>query len=355
MILEISFRFLFDTFLGVLVVVFLMIVAVLYFSLYQFKKLILLLKWSTVINDKVLNAIVYDGDFSTSADNLEPFSENSSFRDLFLEKLVESEKKFSGAANEQINKLFTDYKLEKEAFNKIYQKKPSLIAGGIKELSAMRVQKALPNIAVFLTHASPIVYQEAQYAMINLKGFDGLNFLNTIPNVISEWQQLRLLLSITDIPSGSEESIDLWLRSENDSVVIFTLRLLRKFQLLSLYSSVLNLFNHRSDQVRIQAVETVQSLENSTTIQHLTDSFKNQSEEVQVEIVRILKTSKDPRSIEFLKEQLTTHSLVKLRIFAAEALLELDQKEYLITLRKDSDSSDELVQIINHSIQEKIC
>ena len=107
MILEISFRFLFDTFLGVLVVVFLMIVAVLYFSLYQFKKLILLLKWSTVINDKVLNAIVYDGDFSTSADNLEPFSENSSFRDLFLEKLVESEKKFSGAANEQINKLFT--------------------------------------------------------------------------------------------------------------------------------------------------------------------------------------------------------------------------------------------------------
>ena len=191
--------------------------------------------------------------------------------------------------------------------------------------------------------------------MINLKGFDGLNFLNTIPNVISEWQQLRLLLSITDIPSGSEESIDLWLRSENDSVVIFTLRLLRKFQLLSLYSSVLNLFNHRSDQVRIQAVETVQSLENSTTIQHLTDSFKNQSEEVQVEIVRILKTSKDPRSIEFLKEQLTTHSLVKLRIFAAEALLELDQKEYLITLRKDSDSSDELVQIINHAIQEKIC
>ena len=241
MTLEISFGFLFDTFLGVLTVVFLMIVAVLYFSFNQFRKIIEILKWSAAINDKVLSAIVYDGNFNGGSDVLQPFHNNASFRHLFLEKLVDSEKKFSGAANQQINKLFVDYKLEKEAFKKLRQRSPARIAGGIKELSAMRVEKALPEIAGYLTHPSPIVYQEAQYAMIKLQGFDGLQFLDTIPTIISEWQQLLLLRSIKEMPLNSEASVEHWLQSTNDSVVIFTLRLLRKFQTLSLYSAVLDL------------------------------------------------------------------------------------------------------------------
>ncbi|WHF50302.1 HEAT repeat domain-containing protein [Chryseobacterium gotjawalense] len=355
--LDISLHFLFDTFLGILLIVFLLILGVLYYSFYLFKKLIDLINWSQEIDYKVTQVIVHGSDEleKTDADRFSQFSNNSSFRDLFLEKLVDSEKKFSGAAQNEINKLFQDYNLEKEAFEKLDQKKPYLIAGGIQELTSMRVETAVPKINSLLTHSSSLVYQEAQYAMVSFKGFDGLQFLDTASNMISEWQQLRLLLSVSHIPENGDDSFKNWLRSENNSVIIFTLRLARKFQMLSFYSEILNLLDHSSEQVRIQAVQTLQSLENPSTVNDLTASYTNQTPDVQVEIIKVLKIAKDQRAVVFLKKQLIDHPFPKLKIFAAEALFSLGHETFLMSLAENESSPEQLIQIIKHSMQEKVC
>ena len=354
--LDISLHFLFDTFLGILLIVFLLIVGVLYYSFHLFKKLIHLIKWSQEIDHKVSEAIVYGSEeVETTSDSFSRFSNNSSFRDLFLEKLVDSEKKFSGAAQNEISKLFQDYNLEKETLKKLNQKKPYLIAGGIQEVASMRVESAVPKIASFLNHPSPLVYQEAQYAMVSFKGFDGLQFLDSVSNKISEWQQLRLLISISNVPENCEETVNNWLQSQNDSVIIFTLRLLRKFQMLSFYSNVLELLEHPSEEIRIQAVQTLQSLENSSTVDHLTESYANQTPEVQVEIIRALKSSKDQRCVDFLKKELINHSFPKLKILVAETLFSLGHQDYLRNMVKEQSSSQQLIQIIKHSMQEKAC
>lgn len=353
--LDIPLHFLVDTFLGILIIVFLLIGGVLYYSFYLFKKLIHLIKWSKEIDLTVSEAIVYGSDESeTKSTTLSEFYNNSSFRDLFLSKLVDSEKKFSGSAQNEISKLFHDYNLEKETLKKLNQKKPHLIAGGIQEVASMRVEAAIPKIASFLTHPSPIVYQEAQYAMVGFKGFDGLQFLNTFTNIISEWQQLRLLLSVSHVPQNCDESVNRWLQSENESVIIFTLRLLRKFQMLSFYPQLLNLLNHESEEVRIQTVQTLQSLENSSTIDHLIASYRTQNQGIQVEIIRILKISKDQRCVDFFKKELVNHPFPKLKIFAAEALFSLGHEQYLIDLSELESSPEQLVQIIKHSMKEKI-
>lgn len=354
---DISFRFLFDTFLGVLLVVAILIVVVLYYSFYQFKKLIHHLQWSNAIDDKVSDAIVYGSDneyMSAANDAFYTFAKNNSFRDLFLEKLVASEKKFSGLAATEIYKLFITYDLEKEAYKNLHQKKAHRVAGGIKELSAMHVQKALPQITSFLTHPSRLVYQEAQYSMITFKGFEGLQFLHNTTTILSEWQQLRLLLTITHIPEEGADLVPLWLKSNNNSVVVFTIRLVKKFQMLSFYPLVLELLNHPSQMVKIQAVSTLQALENSNTLQHLTEGYSNQPEDVKVEILRMLKISKDVKSINFLKERLIEPALPKIRIYAAEALFDLNQKEFLCSLVADQSTSEQLVQIIKHAMQEKV-
>lgn len=354
--LDISLHFLFDTFLGILLIVFLLIIGVLYYSFHLFTKLIHLIKWSQEIDHKVSEAIVYGSEVGEiKSDSFSQFSNNSSFRDLFLAKLVDSEKKFSGAAQNEIHQLFQDYNLEKEALEKLNQKKPYLIAGGIQEVASMHVESAVPQIISFLNHPSPLVYQEAQYAMVGFKGFDGLQFLNTISHKISEWQQLRLLLSVSHVPQDCDETVNNWLQSPNNSVIIFTLRLLRKFQMLSFYPRILPLLQHPSEDVRIQTVQSLQSLENSSTISHLTESYVHQTPEVQVEIIRILKISKDQRCVDFLKKQLVEHSFPKLKIFAAEALFSLGHGPYLIHLTEEESSPSQLVQIIKHSIQEKVC
>ena len=354
--LDVLQDFLFYTFLGVLFIVLLLIVAVLYYSFYLLKKLINILTWSRQIDQKVSQAIVYGNtEGEKNSESFSQFSSNSSFRNLFLEKVVESEKKFSGAAQTEITKLFQDYNLQRETLKKLNQKKPYLIAGGIKEVASMHIESEVPKIVSFLNHPSPLVYQEAQYAMVSFKGFDGLRFLDTVSNKISEWQQLRLLLSVSTIPQNCDEVVNNWLESANNSVIIFTLRLLRKFQMLTFYPQVLKLLQHSSVEVRIQAVKTLQSLENSSTLNHLIKSYPNQTPEVQVEIIRVLKISKDQRCVEFLKTQLINHPFPKLKILAAETLFSLGHQDYLNNLAKEDTSTEQLVQVIKHSMQEKVC
>lgn len=355
MFLTTSVHFLFLVFLGMLSLVLLLIIAVLIYSFYQYRESVQASRWSEVINKRISEVIVY-GEEKISADsNFSEASGSPLFRNLFLQKLAESEKKFSGAAQEKLKDLFREYGLQEEALKKLHQKKIHLIAGGIQELTAMNVEDALPKISTFLSHPSAQVYQEAQYAMVHFKGFEGLHFLNSITSKISEWQQLRLLISITHIPENSGDTIKSWMESSNDSVVIFTLKLLRKFQMLSLYSSVIDLLEHPSSEVRIQTVQTLLSLENPSTIAHLMEVYPNQPTEVQKEILRVIKKSKDQCSTDFLKDQLLNTSDSGVKVCAAEALCALEKQDYLAEISQQETTSEELIQIIKYALQEKVC
>ena len=142
-------------------------------------------EWLNMINQKISEVIVYEEDTLLTDQNFQAFSGNLSFRNLFLHRLVDAEKKFSGTAKDQIRNMISQYGLRNEALKKLNQKKTHLIAGGIQELTVMSSEEAPAKIASFLSHPSAQVYQEAQYAMVGLKGFEGLEVLNTALGTIS--------------------------------------------------------------------------------------------------------------------------------------------------------------------------
>lgn len=355
MFLTTSIHFLFLIFLALLSLVVVLIILVLLYGFFQYKQSVRASGWLKIINQKISEVIVYDEDELPSDQSFRKFSENPSFRNLFLHQLVGSEKKFSGTAKNRIRDMFRQYDLHREAVKKLDQKKPHLIAGGIQELTVMDSKESLSKIASLVAHPSEQVYQEAQYAMVSLKGFEGLGFLNTTRGIISEWQQLRLLLSITSVPDNSGEAIEAWLTSTNDSVIIFTLKLLRKFQLLSFYPSVISLMEHPSVEVRVQAVQTLLSLENSSTIASLIEMYPHQPVEVQLEILRTMKISKDKDCTGLLKKELSESTVSGIKVYAAETLFVLGNRDYLEQLMHDETSSEELIHIIKYALREKIC
>ncbi|WP_379964428.1 HEAT repeat domain-containing protein [Epilithonimonas sp. UC225_85] len=350
-----SVHFIFLVFLGMFALVLVLIIVVILYSFYQYRVSVRLLRWLDIINTTITKVIVYGEDKVSPDYDFIVANRNPTFRNLFLQKLVDSEKKFSGVAQNQIKYLFEQYNLQEDALKKLNQKKRYLMAGGIQELTAMNAESRLPEISRFLTHPSSQVYQEAQYALVNFKGFEGLNYLNTIPTVISEWQQLRLLRSIAYIPENSEDVIKAWLESSNDSVVIFTLKLLRKFQVLAVYNMVTQLLDHPSTEVRVQTVQTLLSLENPSTIIYFTEVYPDQPIEVQLEILKAIKRSGDKRSIDFLKKQLLDNNEAGIKVCAAEALFLLEEKEYLAQMAENESSSEELIKIIRYALQERIC
>lgn len=340
--------------LGILLLVVALIIGVLLYGFFQYRQSVRLSGWLELINQKISQVIVYDEQDQPDTLSFHQLSQNRVFRNLFLQRLVDSEKKFSGMAKDRLKGLFDQYGLHREAERKLGRKKAFLIAGGIQELAVMDARDALPRISGFLFHPSPQVYQEAQYAMVNLKGFEGLAFLDTAEGKISEWQQLRLLLSVNSIPENSVPAIKSWLASSNDSVVVFTLKLIRKFQLLSFYPDVTELLEHGSSEVRIFAVQTLLSLDNPSTMKALTEAYPRQPLEVQAEMIRAMKVSKDRRTTDLLKKELSENPSPGIKVHAAEALFLLGDQAYLTEQMKREAASEELIQIIKYALQEKV-
>jgi len=350
-----SVHFLFIVFIVMLSLVLVLVIVVLIYNFIEYKESVRITAWSGIIDQKISDVIVYGDDELPANSKFNFLALRKPFRVLFLQRLVDSEKKFSGAAKSKIKGLFKEYNLRDVAINKLDQKKPYLIAQGIRELAVMDHEEAAPKISLFLTHPSQQVYLEAQYAMVKLKGFEGLGFLNTFSSKISEWQQLRLLLSISSLPPDPDITIEKWLESTNDSVVIFTLKLIKKFQLLSFYSKITELLNTSSVEIKIKAIQTLMSLENPDTVAYLSSIYDKQPDDVRVEILRVVKASKDHCCTDLLKKELFEGNTSAIKVSAAQALYELRYDEYLSELLQREDLTEESIQIIKYALHEKGC
>lgn len=254
-------------------------------------------------------------------------------------------------AQDEIQQLFVNYDLYKEALQNLNSKKPYVIAGGIQEVTAMKITESLPQVKQYLKHPAAQVYSEAQYAMVVFEGFNGLNFLSTLETPLSDWQQLRLLGSLTKVPEVTYVSV--WLQSSNMSVVVFTLKLIKKFQMLTCYDQVKKLLDHSSAIVRINAVQTLQILENDLTMEHFMETYPLQPVKVQLAVLKAMKHSNDKRYHDFFRSQLIHQQDVSLKMEAAQALFALGFSQSLTEIAQSKASSQQLREIVKHVLQKK--
>lgn len=342
-------------FITVLVMILMMIGAVLFYGFYQYKSLKNKREWESLIDVRVSDAIVFSDEAGSSeTEQFQSHSAGGSFRNLLLEKLVSSKKKFSGMAQDEIQRLFVNYGLYKEALENLNSKKPYVIAGGIQEVTAMKITESLPQVKQYLKHPAAQVYNEAQYAMVVFDGFNGLTFLSELETPLSDWQQLRLLGSLQKIPEVTYMSVETWLQSGNLSVVVFTLKLIKKFQMLSCYDQVKKLLDHSSENVRINAVQTLQILENDLTMEHFLETYPLQPVKVQLAVLKAMKHSNDKRYYDFFRLQLIHQQDVSLKMEAAQALFALGFSHSLTEIAENNAASQQIREIVKHVLQEKI-
>ena len=349
-----SVHYLITVFYIVLVLVLLLIIVVLVFVFYRIKIDSRANMWTSIIDSKIINTVLSEEKDQDLERQISYYSTHAAFRKLFLKKVIDTQKKFSGQAQKKVQSLFVEYGLREQVLKKFKSKKPHVIAMGIQELTEMQSTQDLPLIQNYLSHSSSMVNQEAQYSMTVFEGFEGLSFLSNWKDTISDWQKLRLLRSVYSVPENGAQIISKWLQCENTSVVIFALRLIKKFKPFSLYNEVRNLLEHASEEVRVEAVKSMQSIENSTIGQDFLRVYPRQSLQVQLQIIKEMNSSRDSSFRDFFFKQTKKGNNVALQINAAQALVSLGFQQDLQELLKDNSSSEELKRIVRHALQEKL-
>ncbi|MES2331660.1 MAG: hypothetical protein V4539_18785 [Bacteroidota bacterium] len=210
-----------------------------------------------------------------------------------IDELIMCKKNFSGVVAENIIALYIQLGLKKYSIKKLATKnKWHIRARGIQELYLMNQSDVLTTIYKNTNSNNEFVRMEAQTGVIHLTGFPGLRFLDVISYPLTEWQQLKLLEQLRLFPKKEDlsEKIPGWLRSKNETVVIFALKLADEYQQFSVRKNVINCLVHPQRAVRSQAIKTLITLADEKTPAILLGYFSKETQANQILILEALRT-----------------------------------------------------------------
>ena len=269
------------------------------------------------------------------------------FRAIFTNQLLFAKENMAGSSGDNLNYLYTQLGLEAFALKKIRSKSWHKIAKGIKELGLMNLKKYQKDIEPFLNYRRHLIRIEAQNTMLKFNGFQGLRFLDTATYPISEWHQLKLLEELAQLPPDDFTGIDIWLNSNNDTVVLFALKLVRNYHLFQFHQQLAQLFVHQNENIRSHAIIAIKEIPNENTANSLIAIYQHETLNIKLEILAALKEVAMNDEIPFIVSCLN-ESDTDIKFAAATTLHHIKPEGFKYVLAHADAKNEPLVRIIKH-------
>jgi hypothetical protein len=242
----------------VLAVCILIIVSVIYIYLWIKKKYYLSLKTLSLNLEAWLSEIVMEdvADVSLIPGKIRWALKSKYARQFIIDELVRFKKSISGEASARISLLYEQLQLKNDSIHKLKSARWHIRAKGIQELYIMKADDALSLIFPLTNSHNDYVRMEAQTGVVYLTGFDGLRFLDNLTLPLTEWQQIKLLEQLRQAKnkSGLAANISRWLQSDNDTVVVFALKLAGEYQVFEVIQQIKTLLDNAPEKVRREAI-----------------------------------------------------------------------------------------------------
>ncbi|WP_350288560.1 hypothetical protein [uncultured Croceitalea sp.] len=225
---------------------------------------------------------------------------DSEFRKILSEILFDLQKDVSGTTEKRLFKLYRELDLHHDAFLKLKSWRWEVVSQGIIELTQMQVSESYQLITKFVNDKRGTIRKQAEIAAIKLRNEGIEHILDSTRYAISEWQQLKMIEALVSLKNYKPPRFKSWLISENKDVVLFALRLIKHYNQNDAVASITQLVKHKSDQIRLAAIQCIKDfnfVEAKTTLRSV---FVNCSDEVKIQILGAIALFGDESDIPFL-------------------------------------------------------
>lgn len=257
-------------------------------------------------------------------DTTDPFK-----RKIIISTLLKLRNEISGEMGESIDKLFVKLGLLRFSLAKLRNKKWDVIAIGIRELTQFKIKGVHKIIMNNINHPMKEVRKEMQLYLVHLYAFKGLEFLNVLETPLSEWDQIQLL-EILQLNNDTQiVDIKPWLKSSNDSVVNFTLKLAKVYNQFEAKEELIKLLNHKSEEVRINTISALSHLNVFEAKTILQDSFNERSHEEQIAFLKMMQNVYENSDKSFLHEHVH-HKNFEIKLLIMDILKNINFEEYAL-------------------------
>ncbi len=185
---------------------------------------------------------------------------NSGLGLVMIREVLTIHRSLSGQSRNNLSKLYQETTLMKYTERNLGNENWHVKATAIRDLAQINAEAYVSKIEKYAVHKNIYLQQVAQIALVNLKGYDGLDFLGKIKNALSEWQQINLLDVLRRLDREKAPDFSQWLNNKEDSIKLFSIRLIHYFQ-QSYNSDKLEPFLHHENKIlRNEAVAALEKI-----------------------------------------------------------------------------------------------
>lgn len=265
-------------------------------------------------------------------------------RKIIVSTLLKLRNEISGEMAQSIEKLYFQTGLIDYTLPKLKSKKWYSLAKGIRELRQFQIKEAHDVVENYINHPKREVRKEMQLYMVNLFYFEGLDFLNVLQTSLSEWDQIQLLEVLQRFDNQKIPDIKPWLKSSNDSVVVFALKLAKIYNQFDAKDELINMLGHKNKDIRIEVIDVLSHLIVLEAKEVLKNNFDERSQEEQIAIFKMMENLYENSDEPFLLEYIH-HENFEIKLSALKILKRLNIHAFKIL--KLGPSEPEFLKIVN--------
>ena len=278
-----------------------------------------------------------------------PYTKNKFDKSILLKTIFKIHKDMTGDIADKLKLLYVELELVEDSIKKIKCSKWHIQIIGMRELSEMRIKTVADDIALLSLDKNVILRREAQLALVKINEFQALDFLNTLTYTLSEWQQLLLLETIQYFNINNLPPLEELLKSENDSVVLFVIKVCRVFNLIKLKNNLIQLLNHENEIIKIETIVVLGELQITDSIAILKRKYSKSTKAVQIKIIELFGKIAEKNSIPFLAKQLQLYDY-ETNLQVLRAIKTIEGKQKLEELKSSLNSNQQ--DLILHVMEE---
>lgn len=269
-------------------------------------------------------------------DQLKTCSIDKLKRKILVSLLLKLKKDISGEMSESINKLYSQTGLIGYGIAQLKSNQWYVVVKGVRELSQFHSIEVYNEIFNIRNHSNREIRKEVQLYLVSLFNFKGLVFLDDLKTSLSEWNQIQLLEELHRGETQEIPDITPWLRSENESVVFFALKLAKTYIQFEVKNTLIDLLLHKNKEVRIQVILTLGHLHVVESKEILKRNFNQSSQEEQVVFFEIFENLYDNNDESFLLEHIRHKNFdIKLKVLSMLKKFNIDTFKNIEVLPTD--------------------
>ncbi len=272
-------------------------------------------------------------------------------REVLIDEMIDVAVNLKGGSEMKLDMLYHNLGLHHDSLRRARSRRWHIKVKGFRELAFMNIRDANEEIYRCLNSRNEILRMEAQIALTRLSDDNPFDFLYRLKRPFSIWEQIslhELLIQHTiAVPSFRQ-----WLDSPNDTIVMFSLRMIREFGQTDAERKLIRCFEHPSAEIRHLAIQVAGDLKIESSLDILKKRYKYEDYKNGLEIVRTMGKIPDIKMMGFLKLILDKEEDIQLQIEATKAIENIGE-EGIAALNKLMESEYKNYKIIIRHVLDK--